>query len=47
MLVGTAWTSRVGTDTAYLTGIALPMPLVAPVTNATLSAKRLMGAAAP
>jgi hypothetical protein len=25
MLVGTVWTSRVGTDTAYLVGIALPM----------------------
>jgi EmrB/QacA subfamily drug resistance transporter len=25
MLVGTAWTSRVGADTAYLSGIALPM----------------------
>jgi predicted MFS family arabinose efflux permease len=25
MLVGTAWTSRVGPDTAYLAGIALPM----------------------
>ena len=25
MLIGTAWTSRVGTDTAYLVGIALPM----------------------
>ena len=25
MLVGTAWTSRVGADTAYLVGIALPM----------------------
>ena len=25
MLIGTAWTSRVGTDTAYLGGIALPM----------------------
>ena len=25
MLIGTAWTSRVGPDTAYLAGIALPM----------------------
>jgi MFS family permease len=25
MLIGTAWMSRVGADTAYLTGIALPM----------------------
>jgi predicted MFS family arabinose efflux permease len=25
MLIGTAWTSQVGTDTAYLVGIALPM----------------------
>ncbi len=25
MLIGTAWTSRVGADTAYLTGIAVPM----------------------
>jgi EmrB/QacA subfamily drug resistance transporter len=25
MLVGTAWTSRAGTDTAYVVGIALPM----------------------
>jgi hypothetical protein len=25
MLIGTAWTSRVGPDTAYLAGIAVPM----------------------
>jgi NAD(P)-dependent dehydrogenase (short-subunit alcohol dehydrogenase family) len=29
MLIGTAWTSRVGPDTAYLAGIALPMVIMA------------------